>query len=354
MSGSGSSTNDTTSECTYYQSYDYTIVAAFSSSGGVVSFLACFFVIGIIILYKKYLFFTQRLILYLAIATLIGSLAQMLHIVERFAPNGFCIFGAFIYQLGAWSELLAITCIMVNVLLIVVFRWETEKLEIVYILLIFVFPLTFNWIPFIEDAYGVAGAWCWIRSHNDDCSKFEYGAVLQAILWYTPLYVVLITLTVIYVIILVKLRRDSHRWVGQYDPVDHKQKKQMWKTVRPLLWFPIIYLVSSILPLANRIQGSTSSAPVLALWILTVIALTSQGGFMALAFTLDPETFKRLKWPEFKATVKQMWSKDVKEYQFAEAISESYSQQNKRTVVANEVATGNGYIEMEDTAVYDS
>lgn len=351
MSGSGDSSSE--DDCTYpFESRDYTIVAAITSSLGFVSSLACFFVIGIIVLYKKYLFFTQRLILYLAIAALLNSLSLMLQIVTRFTPNGFCIFSAFLTQLASWSELVAVVCIIVNILA-VAFQRQTEKLEGLYLLLIFVLPVTFNWIPFIKDGYGKSGAWCWIRPYKDDCSRFGYGIILQALLWYVPLYIVLTTMIVFYVIIVVKLKWDSGCWKAPYSHDAKRRKEQIMNEVKPLFWFPIVYFVNSIFLLTIRLQVATSSEPTLAVWIIAALTYPLQGGFMAVIFTLDPQTFKRLKWMEFKATVMQLWKEDVAEYEMTEEFGDSYRYGRKRVIV-KDTAMDNGYIAMKDVGLSDS
>ncbi len=98
MNESGNSSSD--DDCTNpFDSHEYTIVAAVNSLLGFVSFLACLFTIAIIIVYKKYLFFTQRMILYLAIATLLTSLVLTVEFTQRFAPNGICILFGFLVQL---------------------------------------------------------------------------------------------------------------------------------------------------------------------------------------------------------------------------------------------------------------
>ena len=345
-SESGLGTSNISDDCSSpYDSYPFTIVAAISSTAGFLSFLACIIVIFVIVLYKKYLFFIQRLILYLATTALVNSLVLVLHIAERFAPIDYCVFAAFISQVAAWSELMAITCITVNVLVTVTFHRVMQKLEKTYFVLIFVFPLSFNWIPFINESYGNDKVWCWIRSRKEDCSKFHFGALLQQILWYFPLYVILVILTVMYVHVFVKLNRDRHRWKVQYDPTAQRQKKHMQREIRPLLWFPLIYLLSNLFPLINRIQNTISSDPVITLWIITAVTFPLQGVFIALAFILDPDTFKRLKWPEFKAAVKRLWQEDMKEYHMKEGVSDSFRAKDAK--VFSEATRETEYVEMK-------
>ncbi len=333
MSASGSgqvpgdvnSTDDGDDCYSPFDSSDYTIVAALSSATSAISFLACLFMIAVIIIYKKYLFFTQRLILYLALAAIISAFFTMLHIVQRVSPNWVCVSTAYLDQTASWSVLIAVVCITINLALVVLFHRNTERFEIAYVLFIFVFPLSYSWIPFINEAYGRAGAWCWIRSEDDNCHNWTYGSVLQLILWYLPLYVLFAIIMVVYIIILVKLRRDRRRWTGNFDPTAKKTEKMIQKEVRPLLWFPFIYLLLYLIPLINRIQDAATDEPVLALWILTALLFPLQGGFVTLAFTLDPDTFKRLRWSEFRAAVTRMWKKDIREYPLTPVQSDSIS-----------------------------
>ena len=44
-------------------------------------------------------------------------------------------------------------------------------LEISYILVPILVPMSFLWIPFINDAYDMAGTWCWIRSKDEHCQN---------------------------------------------------------------------------------------------------------------------------------------------------------------------------------------
>ena len=48
-------------------------------------------------------------------------------------------------------------------------------------------PLPIACVPFITHTYGLAGAWCWIKATDADCSKSEAGVIEQFTLWYGPL-----------------------------------------------------------------------------------------------------------------------------------------------------------------------
>lgn len=152
--GSGLAENSTAPSTPYAAREYAVIVPAISTASALVSVIACAGVIALILLFKKHHFFTQRLVLYLNIIALTNAVAVTLHRVDyngsNSATEGFCVFSGFFDQTTSWGLLIAVCCITVNLLLNVVFQRRTEKLEKLYFVLIFVFPLTFNWIPFMN------------------------------------------------------------------------------------------------------------------------------------------------------------------------------------------------------------
>ena len=310
----------------------YVGAALLSSGTALISVFACIGVILLVVLFKKYYFFTQRLILYLSLAALFNSVAIALRL-QRLAfflntednnPHleGLCVFTAFLDQTTAWSEVIAISCITFNLLLKAVFHKQTEKLEIVYFILIFIFPITFNWIPFIDSAYGRAGAWCWIRSQNDDCSDNELGYNSRFILWYIPAYVILLILVCTYVFILYKVKRQRNYWAGRYDPETERRKELQLKEVQPLLWYPLIFLVLNIFPLINRLYDASNAPPHPSLWYLQAIFSPLQGGFIAVVYTLDKETRQRLSCAQLRGALTKA---DVAEYPVKKGFSDSFT-----------------------------
>ena len=287
----------------------FTILAAFTAAAGFVSLLANCFVIFLIILFKKWRFPTQRLILYMAITAALLSLAAVLLRVDYENQTGvayrnFCIFSGFLSQLTGWMFLNAVICIMTS-LLVTAFSNKslTTRLEITFVFVIFVLPFLFNWIPFIQSAYGKAGPWCWIRSVDEDtCTDFAFGTAMQLALWYVPLYVIMIVLIVLYVIVLVKVHRTKQAWTGKFDPQEKDAQKRMRQEVLQLLAYPLIFFLLNILPFINRIYGVINpDNPEPVLWFLSAATFPLQGGAIAIAFSLDPETRKRLTPANMKA-----------------------------------------------------
>ena len=321
--------------CTIYDSRAYVYVAIASVASAFVSLLAGCFVIVILILFKKHHFFSQRLILYLAITTLLASISTIVHRVDynnqesEFYVN-FCRFGGFLEQNTSWMQLNAISSITIYLFVNAIFKKGTEKLEPLYVFLIFFFPLLFNWIPFIQGSYGRAGAWCWIRSkERGTCNDFILGRWLQFILWFIPLYIILVILIGLYVTILISLNRANRQWANEPSSMKSKTFRKLAKNnLIPLIAYPLIYFLLNIPAFMNRVQNYVHpNDPELALWYLSALISPLQGGVIAIAYTLDPGTRKRLNWIEIKAAMKRWVQKErYEEYPLEYlAVTESFS-----------------------------
>ncbi len=345
MNNTTNGTDDDNGFCSPFDTLKYVAVALTAAATGLVSTVACAGVIGIIVVFRKYYFHTQRIILYLNIAAFLNSFSIVLRVQRIWyesdseALKGFCIATAAFDNTTAWCELIAIACITVDLFVKALFRKETYKLEKLYFFMIFIFPLTFNWIPFIHFAYGDAGAWCWIRSEDPDtCKRFTFGNYLRFAIWYIPLYIILIVLIAIYVAIICRLRQIRSDYSGPYNPESEQLQQQMKKEIKPLLWYPVIYFILNIFPLINRIHDTFDSDPNLVLWILHAVFSPLQGGFIALAYTLDMETLKRLKCAELRAALTSREGK-VREYSVRETHTDSFTVDDSTTTLAKETKT---------------
>ncbi len=330
--GSNYSNNSTPSSCETYQDESYTKVAMIAASSGTFSLVASLAVILVILVFKKYNFFIQRLILYLCIAVALNSAS----IVMRFSRAKYhteandlhrlCVAMAFIDQTTLWSVTLAFTCMTFNMVMVVLFNKGTTVLEMGYICFIFFFPLMFNWIPFIGEGYGEAGAWCWIRSHNyqQNCSENKMGLVMQYVLWYGPHYLLLGILFVAYIVVIFRVIRKRYQWRGLYTTSTEDQTQQlvMKEMVFPIIFYPLGFLLLNIFPLVNRIYD-TFHDPNYILWILHATFSPLQGGYIALVYVLDRETMRRLNLRELKAYLFHRRT-PVKEYPATKGFTDSY------------------------------
>ena len=313
------------SSCSPFTRSEIVVVSVLNAASGFISLLASCFVVFLIVLFKKWKFFTQRLVLYLAISVALQSIAATIGRVDYNNETSefywrFCEFSAFLLQNASWMVLLAVSSITVYIFALAVFRKRTDRSEIVYLFVTFALPLLFNWIPFINTTYGKAGAWCWIRGEDDLCRMHKLGEALQFVLWYIPLYVILSILIGLYVTILIKIQCcGRNKWTGgDYTGAQKDHNRQMSRETFSLLWYPLIYFIINLFPLSLRIYGLVrSDVPVVGLvfWILTAIFYPIQGGFMAVAFTLDSDTRKRLKWKHVLTAAKELCGRSDKHVQ---------------------------------------
>ena len=309
MANNSTNTND--SVCSVFDTYPYVIVAAVSSGSAMVSALCCIFVIGLVFLLKKKHFFTQRLILYHCLATLFRSFSTILrlHLLgyqnETSAINGLCIFSGFTNQLTNWFLIMDYSVITFTLLMTAVFHKNVAHLEGLYVVLIFIFPLTFNWIPFINNAYGRAGAWCWIRNLNyDNCTEFRFGIILRNSLQSVPQYILLVALFSTYIFIITYL---VYQWCrkrgGNIDNQGiERMKRHLREEVWPLLLFPFGVMLLNTFSFINRIYVFVNiDNPSYVLWILSALFSPLQGGYIAVVYTLDRDTLKRLTFSNLVA-----------------------------------------------------
>ena len=308
--------NATNLNCPGIDSHYVDIATTVGVAMASLSFLACVVVIILIFLFKKHHFRPQRLILYLTISVMINCLSISMHKIYYLmefrynfrseTTSKFCIFTGYFSQTSRWFELMAVTALTLNMFLTVVVKKSAGWLEGVYFLLIFLLPFTFTWIPFIHGAYGSTGPWCWIKIRDENCKSFIYGTCLRFILWFVPLNAILVVLVTLYGIVICHVSKQKNSWDGNFNPMLRRMKLKMQKEVRPLIWYPLIYFLLHLIPLANHLALQFSSKPQYPLWILTATTLPLQGGFIALAFTLDAKTLRRLRWGRIKGAMRRI------------------------------------------------
>ena len=302
--------------CSVFDTYPYVIVAAVSAGSAIVSAFCCIFVICLIFLLKKHYFFIQRMILYHSLAVLIRSLSTALRLhrlgyeTESTALDTLCIISAFTGQVTLWILIMDSLVITFTLLMTVVFHKNVARLECLYVVLIFIFPLTFNWIPFIGNTYGRFGAWCWIRTINyDDCSVHQFGSILRIILWNVPFISTHILLVPVYLFTIAYVARQRCCKPGKdiYNPEMERLKKHLNEEVWPLFLFPLGVIFFNLFPVVNAIYGSVNSDPSYALWVLHAIFSPLQGGYITLVYLLDRATCKRLSFRNFKSTIRSRY-----------------------------------------------
>ena len=183
--------------------------------------------------------------------------------------NACSIFG-YLDQVTAWMRDLVVVFIVVQLFLFVrkpdkfhQAQTEKEKIgEVIGICICFFLPFTFNWIPFLDDYYGLSGHWCWIKLVVKDCGSKNVleGLMYMLVLYYIPLMCIVLLTSLLCIYILSK-------WC-------YSQQK-LWEIVLVIL-YPLIFDVLCIIMTINRIDSALriqqGVPPLRFLWILHSIA----------------------------------------------------------------------------------
>lgn len=278
----------------------FIIIAGVSRVFSGVSLLVCLFVMATILLTKKYNTSTLRLNLYLcivaalhSIATVTGAAAYFPMQDSSYSYSAYCVWSGFTYQQTLWMVLTTFLVIFVDIYIRVAWQKETTRFEKLYVLIIFIFPLFFNWIPFIDSTYGPVGPWCWIRTINfdDKCSIHIQGIAWQAFLAYIPLTILCVAVIVLYILMIHAIYRKNHARAHTHD-----SRRDALKEARPILIYPWVLFIVLLISIVNRIaSGVTSDQPtILVLYCLSAAATSLQSGIIAVMFGIDLATLRRL------------------------------------------------------------
>ena len=193
-----------------------------------------------------------------------------------------CKMQAFIITYFLWVKLFFTMNLIFHLLCLSVFIKNFKKLEF-FMCFSQPFPLTFK---FLHDNYDIAGAWCWIRDWKDDCASKHYleGIIEQFALWYGPLVVFLvISIVMALVIFSVLLWRMCRMFSSESHPLLdsnlQQRQKKMLRDLIPLLAYPIIFCLISVVPVINRVYNAISHTPSYDLTVVHSITNFSMGFF---------------------------------------------------------------------------
>ena len=287
------------SEC--YQPDIFKVLAGINMTTGFISALCSVVVLVILIGLKKYCFHTQRLIMYLHISVVIRGIISLIDFNAFLSTSDslYCTFCGFMENYTVFIQLIAIWWIVLDLFLMSMYHFYVQwKFEVIQFLSTFFVPLLFVWIPLIPqlDFYGYNGAFCGIRNINyGTCRTNNPGYLGYLLMRLLPLAVSLIAIIILYVVALIKLKRESRQYQGIFDPNHRIETEQFIKTsilqIYPLIYFffnifPVIYAVVMFIKpgKAHPYFGG-----------LAILGWNLQGVAIAMAYTLDKKTLSRIK-----------------------------------------------------------
>ena len=306
------------SNCSYNMQ-EVTAIGVVLGITTVISCLSCLFALFLVILFQKYRSSTQRVIVYLTVSVLVYSVVEFLQATTvnvQESVTEYCAVMGFLDQYVAWMILMAITCLTTDLFVKVVFKWETTKrMEIFYVSAIYLSPILHTWVPFTVDAYGRAGAFCWIKHFENyvNCTQHIPGTIMQFVFYWIPLYIIGTLILVAYVRARIKASNRLNMYRGKYDPNTRLNQEKLLKEVDQYKYYPIIYIVINFPPVVARLVDLANieyREVTLFLGLLHAFCIGLQGTLIALAFALDKDSCRKIKWSNIKIAVVQLCRKE--------------------------------------------
>lgn len=132
-------------------------------------------------------------------------------------------------------------------------------------------------LPLIDNSYGEAGTWCWIKNTTA-------GKALRLVVFYIPLWLTVGFNCVMYYYVGRTLRRTKQLLSMAGVKSDSSSVKAI-QIVQRLGYYPVILMGVWIVPTINRIQNWIApNSPVAALYIIAAITSSSGGVANAVAY----------------------------------------------------------------------
>ena len=291
-----------------FESMPYKAVAVLSCLVGLFSLICSSIVVLVILCTKKYRVVHQQFTLHLAVAVTAHSLVYTIDLVDLYAQRQlmtpYCRFIGFIELYTSWVELLSIASITVNLILLCIYEKEVGKFHAFNIFVVYLLPLLWCWIPFSVGGFGVRGPWCGIRVHSSTCDVFLPGIVIRFALWQIPLYLLFFPLFLFSsVAVFITLKKKIEHWEGHcHKPEATKGRNKIFREIKPLLLFPLIYLLLKLPLLISQLYEAVKPLdPLIVLWIFEAIFSPLAGAVIAVMYGLDPQTRTQLRHCQLKA-----------------------------------------------------
>ncbi|XP_030199328.1 cyclic AMP receptor 4 isoform X2 [Gadus morhua] len=223
----------------------------------------------------------MKMILSLTVAAFFDSAA---YVMGESHPEGFlCAFQGLWLTYFDWCALAWVCLITFNLYLNLVREISTSRYETFYHVTAWGLPLIMAVLPLLKGCYGPAGAWCWI---TDNHVAWRFG------IWYVPLFTLIVLMICCYARIIFVANRRMQSWLGTFNPERERRKVSLAEDIKPLKWYPSVYLLVSLFPLINRLHNAFHPVdPSFALTLLHVLTAPLHGLANAFVFGLDRDTW---------------------------------------------------------------
>ena len=268
----------------------------------ILSLVSCCFVVFIIWVFKRYIFDTQRLILYLSLSALFSSLMYAVTEIFRFfsSSNDGCAAFIFFLTFSIWSVIIWNLSITFKLFLnIVLWKTSPKWFEKMFIATALVIPILFASLTilpqFIQDITFQCqwNSWNATRHFNIRAAQAFYGSI-----WVAPSTIAFITVIIAYLIIfliMVKIRVKRQ---------DLEISKVLVQDIKSLIMYPVVILAAYCIPLLLAlINLSETNIELRYLYFLIVVAAFTRplvGFLISIVYISKKDNRKQLSWKHIK------------------------------------------------------
>ncbi|XP_070293681.1 cyclic AMP receptor-like protein A [Salvelinus sp. IW2-2015] len=279
--------NNDSRRCIFFKTdsddYRCVVILTVKRATGTFSLIGCFFMLFVIWLLRRYHSLAQKMICSLTVAAFFDSVAYVMG--ETHPEGSLCNFQAWwlTYFDTVWNATIWAVCLWSFLLVCNHCSFFSPRL---YHLMAWGVPLVMASLPLFSGYYGPAGAWCWI---TDDHVAWRFG------IWYVPLFTLIFLMICCYARIIYVANERMQSWFGTFNPERERRKVSLAEEIKPLKWYPSVYLLVSLFPLINRLHNAFyPQDPVFSLTLLHVLSAPLHGLANAFVFGLDRDTWSQL------------------------------------------------------------
>ena len=304
------SQSNTNNSCTkYFNCTESTYILIPMGAVGILSVIVCSVAVIMVVVLKLYKYAVHRLAMYQVMAALFHSLICVFELVSftkdcdniNTTGTALCEAAGFLLEYGLWVKLMFTLCLTFHLFCFSVLHKNFQRFDIAHILISVFGPFLFVWIPFINDTYGQAGAWCWIKNwqnNNPDNNSVEAGEIYRYVLLYGPAIISLLMANIAVIVIIIVLVHRAYGCCNNYRlnnsinesaPLitsENLRNKKVLKEVLPLVVYPILSFLLYIPAFINRLVGSITNCVNFYSFILSAISLPALGMFAGLTLII--------------------------------------------------------------------
>lgn len=313
--------NSSSNSCATFSDHDLNTIMATKISTSAISFVTCVLTFILMCCLRKWKTLVHRLTLYLTAVAILLSVIYILQVLpipfdgivnntsvgtkaKTDSWKKACEGITFLHMYALWVRLLVICWIVIYLLHLTHYsllgrgkkqsaceRCSPRAMEATGIILTLIFPLTFLWVPFVTENYGITGPWCGIVIKHNSCDNesIAQGLGIQIGLWYAPAFATGLLCTVGMIIVIYRLCRFYYKVRSHRQQISHLV--EIIIDGIPLIIYLVVFNVINLVDTANVSVHATrdydDSKINMKLWIIHSFAGPSRALMIPFAFVLS-------------------------------------------------------------------